>query len=80
MTTPQLARHIAKRLDSTSDAVSQNTADTLRSLADQVDSLSRTVDLINAECIRLARERDEVKLELIELQARQFDRRSQARP
>lgn len=80
MTTPQLARHIAKRLDSTSDASSQNTADTLRSLADQVDALSRTVDLINAECIRLARERDEIKLELTELQAAQFDRRSQTRP
>jgi regulator of replication initiation timing len=79
MTTPKLARHIAKRLDSTSDAASQNAADTLRSLADQVDALNRGMELINSECIRLAKERDELRLELTELKSRQMDRRAEQR-
>ena len=79
MTTPKLARHIAKRLEVTSNATSQNAADTLRSLADQVDALSRGVELMNAECIRLAKERDELRLEIAELKTTQLDRRTKRR-
>ncbi len=75
MTTPKLARHIAKRFDRIADASSLNAADTLRALADQVDSLTHTVELMNAECIRLAKERDALRVENTELKAKQADRR-----
>ena len=79
MTTPKLARHIAKRFDGTSDAASKNTAATLRALADQVDSLTHAFELMNAECMRLAKERDEMREELTELKSSQVDRRTERR-
>ncbi len=79
MTTATLARHIAMRLERMSDANSLNAADTLRALADQLDSLTHTVELMNAECIRLAKDRDALRLENTELKALQADRRARPR-
>jgi regulator of replication initiation timing len=79
MTTPKLARHIAKRIETTSDATSQNAADTLRALADQVDALARGAELMNAECTRLIKERDELRLEVAALKTQKLDRRTQRR-
>ncbi len=79
MTTPKLARHIAKRLESTPNATSQNAAETLRSLADQVDALTRGVELMNAECMRLVKERDELRLEITDFKTQKLDRRIKRR-
>ncbi len=62
-----------------SDATAQNAAGTLRSLADQLESLTRASELMNAECIRLAKDRDELRLELTELKTRHQDRRAEQR-
>ncbi|MEI8326847.1 MAG: hypothetical protein WCH44_16055 [Betaproteobacteria bacterium] len=79
MSTPKIARHIAKRLAVNPDATAQNAAQTLGLLADQVDELARTVELINTACARLAKEREKLRLEITELKAKKFERRSARR-
>ena len=78
--TPNLARHIAARLDGMANATARNAAEVLRYLADQVDSLNRAVELISADCARLVKERDQLRAEITEFKAKQFDRRAQRRP
>jgi chorismate mutase len=79
MTSPELARQIAKRLDSVADLTPQRTADALRSMADQLDSLQRAVELINEDCLRLVKERDELRQQVSELKAKQYERRAKPR-
>ena len=78
--TPNLARHIAARLEGMSNATARNGAEVLRYLADQVDSLNRAVELISADCARLVKERDQLRLEITEYKAQHFDRRTKHRP
>ena len=78
--TPNLARHIATRLDLMPNATTRNAAELLRYLADQVDSLNRAVELISADCARLVKERDQLRQEITEFKAKQFDRRAKRRP
>jgi chorismate mutase len=79
MTSPELARQIAKQLDSVSDLTPQRVSDSLRSMADQLDSLQRAVELINEDCLRLVKERDELRLQISELKAKQYERRAKPR-
>jgi chorismate mutase len=51
----------------------------LRALADQVDELARGAELMNAECTRLIKERDELRLEVAALKTQKLDRRTQRR-
>ena len=60
----EIARYLASKIDDSKGSNAQNIADTLRALADKVDSLERSLVLINADCMRLAMERDEVRLKL----------------
>ncbi len=80
MTSTELARQIAKRLDSVADLTPQRVSDALRSMADQLDSLQRAVELINDDCARLVKERDELRQQISELKAKQYDRRVKPRP
>jgi chorismate mutase len=48
-------------------------------MADQLDSLERAVELINEDCVRLVKERDELRLQISELKAQQYDRRTRPR-
>jgi septal ring factor EnvC (AmiA/AmiB activator) len=75
----EIARYLAKRIDGIDSGMAQNIADTLRALAEQVESLERTVGLVNADCIRLANERDEARQELAELEEKRNDRRETPR-
>jgi uncharacterized coiled-coil DUF342 family protein len=79
MTSPELAKQIAKRLDSVSDLTPQRVSDSLRSMADQVDSLQRAVELINEDCMRLVKERDQLRQQISELKAKQNERRAKPR-
>jgi chorismate mutase len=49
-------------------------------MADQLDSLQRAVELINEDCVRLVKERDELRQQVSELKAKQYDRRVKPRP
>jgi chorismate mutase len=79
MTSPELARQIAKQLDSVSDLTPQRVSDSLRSMADQLDSLQRAVELINEDCMRLVKERDKLRQQISELKAKQNERRAKPR-
>jgi chorismate mutase len=79
MTSPELARQIAKQLDSVSDLTPQRVSDSLRSMADQLDSLQRAVELINEDCMRLVKERDQLRQQISELKAKQNERRAKPR-
>lgn len=75
-----IARYLAARIDGSSNGMAQNIVDTLRGLAEQVESLERSLTLMNADCMRLANERDEARQELADYDEKRNDRRENARP
>ena len=70
----EIARYLARKIDGSDNATAQNIVDTLRALAEQVESLERSLQLVNADCMRLAKERDEARQELCDSEARRNDR------
>ena len=70
-----IARYLARKIDGSDNATAQNIVDTLRALAEQVESLERSLALVNADCMRLANERDAARQELLDAEERRNDRR-----
>jgi archaellum component FlaC len=75
----EIARYLARKIDGSQSGTAQNIADTLRALAEQVESLERTLAMVNADCMRLANERDQLRQQLIESEESRNDRRESPR-
>ncbi len=75
----EIARYLARKIDGSKNGTAQNIADTLRALAEQVESLERSLNLVNADCMRLANERDQLQQQLADLEGGCNDRRETPR-
>lgn len=75
----EIARYLAKRIDGSKSGMAQNIVDTLRALADQVESLEHSLLVANADCMRMAQERDEARQEIAEIEEKRNDRRETPR-
>jgi archaellum component FlaC len=75
----EIARYLARKIEGNQSGTAQNIADTLRALAEQVESLERTLAMVNADCMRLAGERDQLRQQLTESEESRNDRRESPR-
>ena len=75
----EIARYLARKIDGSRSSTAQNIADTLRALAEQVESLERSLLLVNADCMRLASERDRLRQQVADLEEGSNDRRETPR-
>ena len=55
------AKHLARKIDGSGNDMAQNIADTLDALAEHVETVERVLASANADCVRLANERDELR-------------------
>ena len=56
---------LARRIDGTGNDTAQNLSDTLLALTEHVETVERALASANADCVRLANERDEMRRMLV---------------